>query len=374
MRYSSITAGLLTLVSHREMLTKAAHCECGYAVNKTTDNQFAVFTDYFESDLLHDFTETSDGGIPGTPAAWDPQNYNAPARNVRGRYGMSRQRDNIITNALPDGKWDGAEPEHMGDAGMQLWVRHELKYNMLPVAEIASSRDDVLYGSFRAAIKFTGANGTVGTFAWYHNDTQEIDMAFLSRDPKTIGLVVHSPDSKRDSEASTPYAPGVDLLQGFHEYRFDWMPDRIDFYLDGYLALTTTENIPSSPGHLLLSHLSNGNPDWSGGPPMEDAVMTVAYVKAYFNTTTSHDQPKLECREVHADTICVVPDQTSPPEPKGKTHFYFMSHEEHENDDTTFVASGSDMKSDHSTASSFEMSSLVWYFVGCVCSVVYCLT
>ena len=407
MRYSPIAAGFLTLVSHPEMLARAASCECGFTVNTTSDKQFAVFTDYFESDLLHDFTETSDNGTTGIPASWCPQGYNAPARNVRGPVGMSRQVGNIIPNPMPNRTW-GGEPAHMGEAGMQLWVRQKLLNNMVPVAEVASSRDDMLYGSFRAAIKFTGTNGTAGTFAWYRNDTQEIDMAFFSKDPKTVHLLVHSPESKIDipgvskadlplgdpfysrdlkkinilahppesksgPEINIPHVSDVDLPQGFHEYRFDWMPDRIDFYLDSSLAWTVTENIPSSPGHLLLSHLSNGNPDWSGGPPVDDSVMTVAYVKAYFNTTASSEQPRLECGALRQDTFCVVLDQPTPLEPAGKTHFYSKWLKEHKDDDNTFTASGSDVKSDHSTAASFGMSSLVWTFVGAVCSVVYCL-
>jgi hypothetical protein len=372
MRSSPATAGLLTLASHLEVLAQTSHCKCGYTVNATTDNQFAVFTDYFESDLLHAFTETAVGEFTGIPALWLPQEYNAPARNIGGRFGESKQFDNLIINPLPNGTW-GREPDHNGGAGMQLWVRHELKNNMVPVAEAVSSRNDMLYGSFRAAIRFTGTNGTNGAFSWYHNDTQEIDMAFLSKHPKKINLVVHSPDSKLDSDINKPFKYDDDFPQGFHEYRFDWMPDRIDFYVDSSLVWTTTKNIPNSEGRLILSHSSNGNPAWSGGPPTEDAVMTVAYVKAYFNTTLSRDEPRPECSAIQADTVCVVPDQASPLKPTGRTHFYSYWHKEHKDDDNTFVASGSDMKSDHSTAASFGMSSLVWSFVGAVCSVVYCL-
>jgi hypothetical protein len=46
-----------------------------------------------------------------------------------------------------------------------------------------------------------------------------------------------------------------------------------------------TENIPSGPGRLHISHWSNGNPGWSAGSPQNDAVLTVSYVKAYFNSS-----------------------------------------------------------------------------------------
>jgi hypothetical protein len=369
MRASPIAASLLTLASHREVLVKVAHCECGYAVNRTSDSQFEIFTDYFESDFLHIPTDKDDGFVE-----WIPQHYNTSAKKSRGGFGTSKQESNVFRNALEDGKW-GGETYNAGDPGMKLFVRHELEDDQVPIAEVSSSRNDILYGSFRAAIKFTDVNGTCGAFFWYHNDTQEVDMEFLSKDPKTLNLVVHSPESDKPSRSikgsgdmgvlgtpgsSTAWESIIEFAQEFHEYRFDWMPDRIQFYVDGILARTTTENIPDSPGHLMLSHWSNGNPGWSGGPPTEDAVMEVGYVKAYFNTTLSRDEPKAECRELHPDMVCVVPDQTSPPFTHGyKTHFYSMSDIKDYEEDSTFKASGLDVKSDHNSAASFGMNSFV---------------
>lgn len=378
MKSSPITAGFLTLASHHAVLAGAAECECGYTVNKTSNSQFALFTDYYESDFLH--VATSGNGSMLFP--WLRQEANISAEESRS-FGMWAQLANVKYNFLDDGEWESGEPvEPAADAGTQLLVRHELKDNLVPVAWIASPPGDIVYGSFRAAIKFTGVNGTCGRFHWRNNNrTQTIEIDFLSKDPKTLHLDVSSGDSNdtNASSSTTAWSSTNDFPQGFHEYRFDWMPDHVDFYVDSLLVWTTTKNIPDSPGHLMLSHWSDGNPDGSGGPPMEDAVMTVTYVKAYFNTTASYSEPKPECRVLNADDVCVVPDQTSPPEPQGKTHFYSKWHEEHEDDegDSTFVASGSDAeldaKSDHSSAASFDVSSLVWYFVGAVCSIVYCL-
>jgi len=383
MRYSLTTASLLTLASYYAVLAEASSCECGYTVNKTSDRQFALFTDYFEHDSFHDQATS-----PVHP--WRIQHYITSVGATRGRYGMSKEIDNVDSNVLHDGKWGGEPIVPSLDAGMHLLVLSELEDNRVPIAEIASPQTDMLYGSFRAAIKFTGVNGTCGAFFWYRNDTQEIDMEFLSKDPKTLNLVVHSLESARASSikgsgdlgvmeasaSSSTWLSPVGLPNDFHEYRFDWMPDRIDFYVDGSLVRTMTENIPDSPGHLMLSHWSNGDPNWSGGPPIENAIMTVGYVKAYFNTTASRDNFKAECHDLDPYAVCVVPDVTSPPFSKGrKTHFYSMWHEEHKDDDSTFVASGSDPKLDHDSAATFgfEMSSLIWYFVGAVSCVVYCL-
>lgn len=392
MRYSLTTASLITLASYYAVLDKASACECGYTVNKTSDSQFALFTDYFEDDSFHKVRDDVTGRSTFPWHPWRTQHYITSARVTRGRYGTSKEIANVIPNTLVDGEW-GGEPRFplQGDAGLQLRVRHELEDNRVPIAEVSSPQTDMLYGSFRAAIKFTGVTGTCGAFFWYRNDTQEIDMEFLSKDPKALNLVVHSPESNKPSrsvkgsgalgvmeasDSSIAWLSPVDLPQDFHEYRFDWMPDRIDFYVDGSLVQTTTENIPDSPDHLMLSHWSNGDPNWSGGPPMENAFMTVGYVKAYFNTTASRDNFKAECHDLDPYAACVVPGVTSPPFSKGKkTQFYSMSHKDDIEGDTTFVGSGSNPRLDHDSAATFgfEMSSLIWYFVGAVSCVVYCL-
>lgn len=104
------------------------------------------------------------------------------------------------------------------------------------------------------------------------------------------------------------------------------MPDRVDFYLDGGLILTQTDSIPDTFGTLALKHfVDNGRDE----PPAQDAVMTVGYVKAYYNATT-RDHPKPRCHRLEG-FVCTVPDQNKLPNPNGrKTHFF--SHGDKEDD------------------------------------------
>lgn len=117
-----------------------------------------------------------------------------------------------------------------------------------------------------------------------------------------------------------PFSPADD----FHEYRFDWSPDAVQFYADGVLLKTMNKSIPDSPGHITLSHWSNGDPRWSGGPPDEDAVITISYFKAYFNTSNSPRQQDWEkrCKNPAADkATCAVPEVTDT-NSTAKTHFF----------------------------------------------------
>src|SRR5690554_6194947 len=105
-------------------------------------------------------------------------------------------------------------------------------------------------------------------------------MEFLSKefDPKKksfpVNLIVQSPQSGVDGydplkagnyvRAELPFDP----TQGFHEYRFDFVPGEVFFYADGSLiGQIRSKAVPTTSGNLILQHWSNGNSGWSGGPP-----------------------------------------------------------------------------------------------------------
>lgn len=142
--------------------------------------------------------------------------------------------------------------------------------------------------------------GLTSGVAQYFNDTQEIDIEFLSRefsrDTSTypVNLVIQSQGSAEagyDAKNTGTYKRinlTFDPTAGFHEYRFDYLPGQVNFYADSeMLAEMNGSAIPTSPGHLILQHWSNGNPLWSGGPPTQDTFVTVSYVKAYFNSSNA---------------------------------------------------------------------------------------
>jgi hypothetical protein len=160
----------------------------------------------------------------------------------------------------------------------------------------------------------------------YFNDTQEIDMEFLSKDfnPSNntfpVNLVLQSRDATLAGydaaqtgnfiRVNLPFDPTT----AFHEYRIDYLPNQVIFYADGApLAAMDGPAVPSSAGHLILQHWSNGNARWSGGPPAEDAALVVRSVKAYFNSSLAQRQRDWEgrCRDPMAPgAICVIPDVT----------------------------------------------------------------
>jgi hypothetical protein len=161
-------------------------------------------------------------------------------------------------------------------------------------------------------------------------------MEFLSRQfnesQGTVQLVLQSPESVRDGfDASGTAGYQIQHLpfrpdEKFHEYRFDWTPNSVIFYVDGQIMHTMTENIPNSAGRMFMNHWSNGDPQWSAGPPAEDTSMTVSYIKAYFNSTDSERAKEYskQCPVFDAAKVCSIPEQTVAPD-GGDAKTYFFS-------------------------------------------------
>lgn len=141
-----ITLLLLTVVY--------ADCQCGYTVDDT------LYTDLIETDFLH---------LPNitTNTDWQAQNYTVTPELARGPYGKKALVENALANPLKSQfDWAG-DGINGGDAGLQLIVRGGVPPDgLIPMAELATVRADLLYGSFRASMKVTETSGTCGAFFW----------------------------------------------------------------------------------------------------------------------------------------------------------------------------------------------------------------
>ena len=163
-------------------------------------------------------------------------------------------------------------------------------------------------------------------------------MEFLSKQmndtSSPVNLVLQSPQSAQQgfsaqgtgdfANKQLPYRPD----EGFHEYRFDWSPTAVEFYADGVLLQTLSKSVPDSPGHITLSHWSNGDPGWSSGPPASDAILTVEYLKGYFNSSDPKRQEDWKSRCPSTATLnatCEVPELKEAPNGNSSAHTFFFS-------------------------------------------------
>ncbi|KAF4965500.1 hypothetical protein FZEAL_10751, partial [Fusarium zealandicum] len=290
-------------------------CECGYSIADPESKESIVFMDRLETDFtqIDHISQNHD---------WVRQEFTVSAEDGRGVYGKTFTPINADTCIA---KKCSSE---FGGSGLNLGVSKIMNDDddAVPGSEIDTTRLDLHWGSFRAGIKLTATKGTCAAFFWYFNDTQEIDMEFLSRefdDDKGIYPINLVVQSKQSAEAGydaskTGNYKRVNLTfnptEAFHEYRFDYTPRQVLFYADSNLmARMEGSDMPSAGGHLILQHWSNGNPLWSGGPPAEDATVTVSYVKAYFNSSDSDHQSSLthSCLDSsRKGAVCAIPNVT----------------------------------------------------------------
>ena len=158
-----------------------------------------------------------------------------------------------------------------------------------PNAEIASRRNDFFYGTYRASIKMSSVPGAVvGWFTYLGKPLNEIDVEFLTRDPRKAHFTLHH--IRTGVDHATPTMP-FDPSAAFHEYRFDWYTNRVEYYVDGKQYATLTNQVPDRPSRILLNHWSSNIPTWGGNAPTEDAVMLVDWV--YFSSDYKGPPSKL---------------------------------------------------------------------------------
>ncbi|KAI0200446.1 glycoside hydrolase, family 16 [Astrocystis sublimbata] len=317
---SWVLAAALLLIN-----TVAGDCECGYSMTTGEDDTTHVFTDLHETDFVH--ANIIGEGKGGDSHGWVPQGYNVSSEESRGPYGESFALENIMSNNIRDPSQFQGQGVLGLDAGLLLVVRNDLQEGKVPTAEVSTSGLHYFYGTFRAGIKTTDVPGTCSAFFWYQNDTQEIDIEFLSAQYDKaqgifpVNLVLQSKEAAAAgyNAANTTGLRRVNLpfdpTTAFHEYRFDFLPNRVLFYADGaVLAEMNGSAVPTTAGHLLISHWSNGNPGWSEGPPKADAVTTVSYVKAYFNSSLEDRQRDFasRCKDPEAKgAVCAIPERNA---------------------------------------------------------------
>jgi hypothetical protein len=175
---------LLTLASQ-----VFANCDCGYryfeffsssissvlllndhSINRIDTDKFGLFTHIMETDFPH-AKKTNLAVHSNVDSDWITEEHNKTAKELGTKFGTSMQTGNVLVNPLPDGQW-GGQPDTAAAPGLQLWVRHAVDKDRIPIAAVnvnqflRGKNRGMHYGSFRAAIKFSGMNGTRGAFIW----------------------------------------------------------------------------------------------------------------------------------------------------------------------------------------------------------------
>ena len=142
----------------------------------------------------------------------------------------------------------------VADKSLQLKVPGGQSASPILGAEISTQQKDILYGSVRTTMKASTVAGTCHGAFFYKDDNQEADIEIITGH-KFQGVHYTNQRASANAPASTlAKALPADATTVFQEYRIDWVPGRTDFYLDGQLQKSLTENVPSTPGSWLWNN------------------------------------------------------------------------------------------------------------------------
>lgn len=208
-------------------------------------------------------------------------------------------------------------------------------------SRIRTARRDIKYGSFiaclRSPVKYGGRGGTSLSLVVEFNATQSISINLQNKDfpsDASVSMLVNgeipSPDrmvAYADmSNSSGSFGKGTIDPWNYTEFRIDWTPKELRFYIGDFLArsilLANDPSIPSVPATVYLGHASNGDPDASQGPPTEDTIANVAWIRTFFNSSLDEAKPFLNdsCSIAQA---CLVDDRSL----RGSSRFTQQSEE-----------------------------------------------
>ncbi|KAK6331849.1 hypothetical protein TWF718_002389 [Orbilia javanica] len=194
-------------------------------------------------------------------------------------------------------------------------------------AEISTTIDKILYGSFRFNVKASSVAGACSGLFYYKDDNHEIDIEILTSHihntttqkdgiPKPGVQLTVQPLTENQAFKNykvVPFDGRFDPTKGYHEYRFDWLKSGVKYIVDGNSYGTYTRFIPKTAGTVLINNWSNGDPYWSAGPPLQNSILSVRSVDIYYNTTdtTKIAAWKAACKKASYKKVCSVPRSKS---------------------------------------------------------------
>ncbi|MEM7643908.1 MAG: family 16 glycosylhydrolase, partial [Pseudomonadota bacterium] len=113
------------------------------------------------------------------------------------------------------------------------------------------SEDTFGYGSYEMTMRASGESGVVSSFFMFTSEffgaerQNEIDFEFLGNDTTKVQLNYYFGSQKLGDFGQVEIDLGFDAAAGFHDYRIDWAPDAIRWFVDDRLVYEVRgENAP----------------------------------------------------------------------------------------------------------------------------------
>ncbi len=142
------------------------------------------------------------------------------------------------------------------------------------------------YGYYETSMQAIKNDGVVSSFFTYtgpsdNNPWDEVDIEILGKDTTKVQFNYYT---NGVGNHEYMYDLGFDASEGFHTYGFDWQADHITWYVDGKAVYTAYNNIPTTPGKIMMNVWpGTGVDDWlssfNGNTPLTARYQWVTYNK-----------------------------------------------------------------------------------------------
>jgi hypothetical protein len=278
-------------------------CACGF-YDSSTDQ---VFTD----SIIVYFNETQQ--IPEN--IFQVQSYTNRAE--KGWNSLYRQGA-IAGNSLIS---NSSEAQQVLD----LFVDPSSKHHVVNGGTIESQRQDILHGSFRASVRGSGpwTGGSALSMLLQFNKTSSMEIDMLNNDNPENARITTLINNEYPSEEYglnyTALQKGSESLSAVNPWdfitiRMDWTKKHINFTLAENLTRSIVYkkgSFPTEPMPLSFKHWSTGDSEWMQGPPKNRSVASIAWVRAFFNSsvTTAAQQHQFDS-QCNSALACDVDDVT----------------------------------------------------------------
>mgnify|MGYP000709747226 FL=1 len=117
------------------------------------------------------------------------------------------------------------------------------------------SKENYGYGIYEVSMKAIKNDGVVSSFFTYtgpseDNPWDEIDVEVLGKDTTKVQFNYYT---NGVGGHEYMYDLGFDASEDFHTYAIEWKADGITWYVDGKEAYKATENLPVTPGKIMMN-------------------------------------------------------------------------------------------------------------------------
>ncbi|RPD62413.1 concanavalin A-like lectin/glucanase [Lentinus tigrinus ALCF2SS1-7] len=163
----------------------------------------------------------------------------------------------------------------------------------VPSACIQTNDSNILHGTFKTTAIASDVAGVCHGFYTYESDSQESDIEILTshlysgNDAVNPGLQLTNQAINGNSSDNTRKAIAYpsDPTSGEHEYKLQWSSGLTEFFFDGSMVASIDTNVPTAPSAFLWNSWSGGNPNWTEGPPTEDAILRISKIELDYETS-----------------------------------------------------------------------------------------